>query len=60
LFFADNYVATGRFEGAAPEEDVEGAFFLLEEVAEVFLKVGGDFVQGGERRRYASSRWLEG
>jgi len=35
----------------APEEDIEGAFFLLEEVAEVFLEVGGDLVQGGERRR---------
>jgi hypothetical protein len=43
--------ASGRFEGVAPEEDVEGAFFLLEEVAEVFLEVGGDLVQGGEGRR---------
>jgi hypothetical protein len=43
--------AFGPFEGVAPEEDVEGAFFLLEEVAEVFLEVGGDLVQGGERRR---------
>jgi len=43
--------AFGPFEGVAPEEDVEGAFFLLEEVAEVFLEVGGDLVQGGEGRR---------
>jgi len=39
--------AFGPFEGVSPEEDVEGAFFLLEEVAEVFLEVGGDLVQGG-------------
>jgi len=43
--------ASGRFEGVAPEEDVEGAFFLLEEGADVFLEVGGDLVQAGERRR---------
>jgi hypothetical protein len=38
-------------EGAAPEDDVEGAFFLLEEGADVFVEVGGDLVQGGEGRR---------
>ena len=43
--------ASGPYAGVAPEEDVEGAFFLLEEGAEVFLEVGGDLVQGGERRR---------
>ena len=39
--------ASGPFEGVAPEEDVEGAFFLLEEVVDVFLEIGGDLVQGG-------------
>jgi hypothetical protein len=43
--------AFGPFEGVAPEEDVEGAFFLLEEGVEVFLEVGGNLVQSGERRR---------
>jgi hypothetical protein len=43
--------AFGPFERVAPEEDVEGAFFLLEKVAEVFFEVGGDLVQGGKRRR---------
>jgi len=43
--------AFGPFERVAPEEDVEGAFLLLEEVAQVFLEVGGDLVQGGEGRR---------
>ena len=43
--------ASGPFEGVAPEEDVEGAFFLLEEVVDVFLEIGGDLVQGGEGRR---------
>jgi len=43
--------ASGPFEGVAPEEDVEGAFFLLEEVVDVFLEVGGDLVQGSEGRR---------
>ena len=33
------------------EEDVEGAFFLLEEVVDVLFEVGGDLVQGGEGRR---------
>jgi hypothetical protein len=38
--------ASGPFEGVAPaEEDVEGAFFLLEEVVDVFLEAGGDLVQ---------------
>jgi len=37
----------GPFESTAPEEDVEGAFFLLEEVVDVFLEVGGDLVQRG-------------
>jgi len=39
--------AFGPFEGVAPKQDVEGALFLLEEGAEVFLEVGGDLVQGG-------------
>jgi len=36
--------ASCPFEGVSPEEDVEGAFFLLEEVVDVFLEVGGDLV----------------
>ena len=43
--------AFGPFERVAPEEDVEGAFFLLEEVVDILFEVGGDLVQGGEGRR---------
>jgi len=37
-----------HFYRHTPKQDVEGAFFLLEEVADVFPEERGDLVQGGE------------
>jgi len=37
-----------HFYRHTPKQDVEGAFFLLEEVADVFPEDRGDLVQGGE------------
>jgi len=46
--------AYGPFEGVAPEEDVESAFFLLEEGADVFLEVGGNEVREMSTKVYAA------
>ena len=46
--------AFGPFEGVAPEEDVESAFFLLEKGADVFLEVGGNEVREMSTKVYAA------